>query len=296
MFARGRACRATRRRPSVTLTKPRPGIPNELKGEFEEAIKLTSACHQTGQIFVLLATQISSLSDLPAADLHARARDYLDAVRLQADVGATDEIMDKIKKLRDDVLPVLLSALRDPAKANETILDILRKELAGLSDTDMSIAVNEASLLVSQVKDWRSEFKTLAVCAQLGLICRGILYRGLIDTLGSRLERQASWERFKEDLADVPLEAMATIPVFGDVIGKAKLIFDMALHLLDKEKALEDEAADLAAKQTRAREFVELYSASVLAWANWAAALQSAIADILMATRKQLAGKLDTMP
>ncbi len=67
--------------------------------------------------------------------------------------------------------------------------------------------MNEASLLVAQVKHWGSEFETLVVCAQLGLICRGILYRGLIDTLGSRLERQASWEEFKEDLADVPLEA-----------------------------------------------------------------------------------------
>lgn len=179
----------------------KPGIPGELKGEFEEAIKLTNACHQTGQIFVLLATQISSLSDLSAANLHVSTRNYLDAVRLQADVGATEETKDKIKKVRDDVLRVLLTALRDPSRADETILDILRKELTGLSDTDMSIAVNEASLLVTQVKHWRSEFETQAVCAQLGLICRGILYRGLIDTLGSRPERQASWEKFKEDLA-----------------------------------------------------------------------------------------------
>lgn len=92
----------------------------------------------------------------------------------------------------------------------------------------------------------------------------------------------------------MPLEAIATVPVFGDVIGKAKLIFNMALHLLDKEKALEDEAADLAAKQTRASEFVVLYRASMLAWANWAAALQNAIAGILLGTQKQLAGRLDT--
>ncbi len=72
------------------------------------------------------------------------------------------------------------------------------------------------------------------------------------------------------------------------------MIFDIALHLLDKEKALEDEAADLAAKQTRAREFIELYRASMLAWANWAAALQNAIVDILLGTQKQLAGRLDT--
>ncbi len=270
-----------------------PGVPPELKEEFEEAIKLTNGCHETGQLFVRLATEISSLSDLSAASLDVSARIYLDAVRGQAGEDAPDQIKDKIKKLRDDVLRVLWTAAKDPSRAHETGLDILHKELTGLSDTDMSSAMIEASLLVTQVKSWRQAFETLAVCAQLGLICRGMLYRGLIETLGSRLERQASWEKFKEDLADVPLEAISTIPVLGDVIGKAKLIVDMAFHLLDKEKALEDEAADLATKNTRAGEFVELYRASILAWANWAVALQKTIADMLLTTHKQLAGHLD---
>jgi hypothetical protein len=39
-----------------------------------------------------------------------------------------------------------------------------------------------------------------------------MLYEGLAETLGSRLERQVSWERFKDDLADVPIEAMGVIP------------------------------------------------------------------------------------
>lgn len=271
-----------------------PGIPAELKEEFEEAIKRTNSCHDTGQIFVVLATEISSLSELSAASLHVSAGHYLDAVRLQTNDDAPDEIKDKMKKLCDEVLRVLVTALRDNSRKNETVLDILRKDLAGLSDTDMSIARIEASLLVKQVKDWRREFETLAVCAQLGLICRGMLYRGLIDTLGSRLERQASWEKFKEDLGQIPAEAIPSILGIGEVFGKAKLFVEMVSHLLAKEEVLKNEVADLAAKNTRAREFVELYNASILAWANWAAALQNAIADMLLATRKQLAGHLDT--
>jgi hypothetical protein len=177
-----------------------PGIGGELKKEFEEAIKLTNSCHETGRIFVLLATEISSLSDLTAVSLHVSARHYLDAARWQADADAPDQIKGKIKKQHDDVLRVLCTALRDPSRTNETVLDILGRELVGLSEADMRIAMSEASLLVAQVKDWRQEFETLVVCAQLGLICRGMLYRGLIETLGSQLERQASWEKFKEVL------------------------------------------------------------------------------------------------
>jgi hypothetical protein len=150
-------------------------------------------------------------------------------------------------------------------------------------------------MLVTVVRGLRTSFEILAACAQYGLICRGMLYSGLAATLGSRLERQASWEKFKDDLAEVPVEAMSAIPVIGDVIGKAKLIFDIAVHLIDKEKALEDEAADLAAKQARAREFVELYSAAMVAWGEWAMSLQNAVTELMLHTSRQLAGKKDAV-
>jgi hypothetical protein len=63
--------------------------------------------------------------------------------------------------------------------------------------------------------------------------------------------------------------------------------------LIDKERALEDEAADLIDRQTRAREFVDLYSASMGTWATWAIGLQEVIADMLLRTDKQLAGQVE---
>jgi hypothetical protein len=156
---------------------------------------------------------------------------------------------------------------------------------------EMTISLAEASWLGLRVKQWQETFETLALFAQLGLIWRVLLYAGMVETLGSRLERQASWEKFKEDLRDVPVEAASMIPVIGEVIGKAKLIFEMAVHLIDKEKTLGDEVADLAAKQTRAREFVELYVASMLRWGQVAATLGNGLADMLLETEKELAGK-----
>jgi hypothetical protein len=195
--------------------------------------------------------------------------------------------------LRDKVLRVLWEAAKDPSRGDELVLETLDKGLTGLSDLEMGSAKLEAALIVGQAKQWRSTFEVIAIGAQVGLLCRGMLYSGLIRTLGSQLERQASWARFKEDLADVPVEAMAAIPVIGDVIGTAKLLFDMAVHLFDKEKALKDEAADLMVRQTRAREFIELYTASMGAWAGWAVPLQEGISDMLLRTNKQLAGQVE---
>jgi hypothetical protein len=263
-----------------------PGVPSELSDEFGKAIKLTEGCHRTGKTFVTLTEQISSFSKLSSADLLSSARRWLDTARLHG--GADTPFADELEKLRDRVLLVLVDAMKDPSRADEAVSDIIRKDLTGLSDADMNVSMNEAAFLVRTVKDRRDSFDVLATCAQGGMICRGMLYSGLVETLGSRLERGASWEKFKDDLADVPVEAMSVIPVVGDVIGKAKLIFDMCTDLINKEKALKAEVADLAAKHARARDFVELYSASLLAWASWAVALQKVVVDMVLHTSKQL--------
>jgi hypothetical protein len=163
----------------------------------------------------------------------------------------------------------------------------------GLSHSDMSIAELEASHLVRQVRQWQRAFEVLKIYAEIGLMCRGMLYRGLIETLGSRPERQASWEKFEEDLADLPVEAMSIIPMIGDVIGKIKFFGGMAVHWIAKEKALKDKNAAVIVWQTRALEFVELYSNSMLTWVSWAGGLQKVMGDELLSTSKQLAGQVD---
>lgn len=282
---------AIARRLRLLAIYAQPGMPDELREAFGNAIKLTELSHQIGQGFLTLAEQISSLPNLPTAGLYIRARAWLDAVRSQVAPSPFDE---ELKQLHDSVLRVLVAATKNPARAEESVADVLRKDLMGLSDSDMTLAIMEASHLVSQVKHWRRAFDLLKLFADLGLICRGMLYSGVIETLGSRLERQASWNRFMEDVAKVPVEATSVIPIFGDLVGKVKLLVDMAGHLIDKEKALEDEAADLISRQARAREFVQLYSASILTWGGWSMPLQKTTADTLLKTHRELAGEADT--
>ena len=152
---------------------------------------------------------------------------------------------------------------------------------------DIAFSNAEALALEFQVKQLKQTFENLAILEQLGLVWRGILYAGLVGTLGSRLERQASWERFKEDLNDVPGEMISTISGV-DFIGKARLIFNMIVDLTDKEEALRREAEDLKAKYTRAREFVELYLASMLRWGEGWIGIQKAINDLLELIEKRL--------
>jgi hypothetical protein len=265
-----------------------PGIPSDLREEFVGAIELTATCHQIGQNYADAAEQISLLSNISAAELLVSAHLWLESVQSQ---GAGSQFRDKFRKLHDDVLRVLVAAAKDPSRAGETMDDIIRKDLPGLSKVEMTLSLAQASMLGLRVKEWQQTFKILAALAQFGLIWRNILYAGIIETLGSQLERQASWEKFKKDLAEVPVEAMSIIPIVGDLIGKAKLIFDMVVHLLDKEKALEDEAADLVTKQLRAHEFVDLYVASILRWGEVAAVQGKGLTDMLLRTRKELAGK-----
>ena len=206
-------------------------------------------------------------------------------------IGADAPAAEEIAGLRNDVLRVLLGFARsstglEAAAAAGTIGERLKR----LSDVDTTISLSEAALLVQQVRLWRQAFGVLRTCAQAGMLCRGMLYTGLIETLGSRLERGASWERFKDDLAEVPIEAMGMIPIVGEVVKTGKLIIDLCIDLFDKENALDKEAKDLIAKQSRAREFAEIYNLAMLTWVNWAVPLQRVIAEMLLQRQTEMSG------
>src|SRR5262245_28577877 len=150
----------------------RPGMPSELKEKFEEAIKFTEGCHKTGQNFVTLGHLISSQSKLSDADLLVSAHIFFDSIR-----PTSGPFANEFMALRGSVAHVLVTAARDPSKANQPKADIIRKELSGLSDTQMTMVMTEAALLVSQAGTWRNTLEALDLCSQIGLICHGILYR-----------------------------------------------------------------------------------------------------------------------
>ena len=168
--------------------------------------------------------------------------------------------------------------------------EIINIELADLNDLEQSSAKLEAILIMTQVQRWKETFDTIGLAGQIALIARDILYRGLIETLGSRLERNASWERFKEDLQDVPVEVVGLIPGIPDWVGKMKLLVDMGFHLMDKEKALQDDAANLIKKHNAPQEFIQLYTSSLEVWINWAVPLSTTIGDMLLRANRQLGG------
>jgi hypothetical protein len=275
------------RRKRLLSIYTQPGIPAELQKDFEEAIKLTDGCDKFAQNSVSLLLAVTSLGKLSVPEMLISARLYLDSVRLPPGAPVDDEPA----TVRDRVLLALTTAARDTASADELVTETLDKELADLPVWQRQLAPLEAYLLMAQVKQWKQAFEVIALSGQLAIICRNMLYRGLIETLGSRLERQASWERFKEDLREVPTEAAGAIPVIGDAVGKMKLLVDMASHLFDKEAALEAEAADLITKQRRAREFVDLYTASIKAWVSWAVPITTSINDMSKKVQRQLAGQ-----
>jgi hypothetical protein len=263
-----------------------PNAPIELKEKYDEATKLTELCHQIGEAFTTLADEVSSESKLSDADLLLSAGVYLKSGR-----PSTGPYAEELSMLHGSTLAVLVAAARDPARAKQPRSDIIRQDMRGLSDTQMTSVMIEAALLWGQVEQWRLTLEALGTVAELGLICRGMLYRGLVGDLGSQLERRASLEKFKGDLAKVPVEAASAIPVAGHFIAPAKLIVEMMIHLFDKERALEEEVKDEIAKHKRALEFVELYLAAIQVWANWAQALQQQVVAMLMDMARQMAGQ-----
>jgi hypothetical protein len=273
------------RRKRMLSLYTQPGMSGELKEEFEGALKWTESSYSFAQTMITLVRSIATAGSMSGKDMLLSARQFLDSARLPTD--PTSPFADEIAKLRDRVLLALLAWQEDPSRADETVSETLDKELRDLSDLERGSATLEAALLLSQVKAWRVSLEALGLAGQVALICRNILYRGLFETLGSGLERQVSWEKFKEDFGGVPIEAAGTIPVIGDVVGKTKLLIDMAFDLFDKERVLQDEAADLATKHARAHEFVELYSASIQAWSNWAVPLSKSTADMLLSINKE---------
>jgi hypothetical protein len=258
------------------FTKPK--TPRELKDGYEEAVTLTADCHEFAKLFVAAADRIETLSKFSDIDLFTIAKIKLDGER-SIDGGGESEGA-RSAEIRDRVLLAIVSG--NPT--DETFGECISAAFAGRSHDDLLVANLEAMLLRAQQRQLRALKNILIAGGCLGMICRGVLYRSIIEEQGSRLERYAAAEKFRKKLSDVPIEILSHIlpPPIGEFIGPIKIIMDLVLSLAKKERALKEMRKQLIDSYEAAIDFIKTYSLAMMTWFEWANKILDHLNNLLL--------------
>jgi hypothetical protein len=239
-------------------------FPLGIREAFDEAVKLTSATHALAANFVKCAELLTPLKDLSEKDLYGIA--FLEQYN-------TTEVAYRII-----MLEAYLAFMEEiSAPTGKSLSKVIRERFAGRSAADRVLASTTATLVIFGQHRVEAVRYAMLAGASMGLICRMVLYRDIIEKQGSQLGKKAVDKKDAEIAKDVTWELLSHIPLFGELIGPLRVTFKAITELGNKERAVKDIMKHLEESFGLVNDFIQAYISALLAWSEWATGLSEAL-------------------
>jgi hypothetical protein len=249
----------------------RAGMPKEVIETCEMATRYTKEFHDACESIAKMASRVGEFPACSEAQLVAMAM-----LRLERMAGQND-VTDAFKRINREACTGILIALRQSV-SEPPIVETL-DELS--ADGDHAARRVQAALIVTEKEHLASSFEVLRVATLLGLIWRGLFYRGVAEGTGAALESKA-WEReIAESLSEVPAMAASKLPLFGDFLALFGTLLKVVRAASSKERALESMAEETAEYAGETLLYLESYKAALTVWSTSAVPLQKLLFDLL---------------
>jgi hypothetical protein len=149
------------------------------------------------------------------------------------------------------------------------------------ADGDHAARKVQAALIVTEKEHVATSFEVLRAATLLGLIWRGVFYRGVVEAAGATLESKAWQNEVSESLAEVPAVAASKLPIFGEFLNLLGILVNVVRAASSKERALESIAEEAAEHAGETLLYLESYKATLAVWSTSAVPLQKLMFDLL---------------
>lgn len=240
-------------------------LPPDIREAFDEAIKLTSATHAFAATFVKYAELLTPLEDLSEKDLYGIA--FLEQYK-------TTEVA--YQSIWLEAYLALMEEMSAPT-AGKSLGKVIRERFAGRSAADRVLASTTATLVILGQHKVEAVRYAMLAGASVGLICRMVLYRDILEKQGSQLEKKAANKKDVDIAKDVIWELLSHIPILGEFIGPLRLTIKAINELGNKDIAVEDLKKSFEESYQLVTDFIKVYNSALLAWSEWATGLSGAL-------------------
>ena len=199
------------------------------------------------------------------------------ATRRLERMAGEDEATEAFKRINGEACTGILIALRRSA-SEPRIVETLDELFAG---GDRAARTVQAALIVTEKDHVASSFEMLRAATLLGLIWRGIFYRGVVEGAEAMLESNAWQKEVSEALSEVPPMAASRLPIFGEFSALVGTLMKLVRVASSRERALESMAEKTAERATETLLYLESYKTTLAVWSTSAVPLQKLMFDLL---------------
>jgi hypothetical protein len=249
----------------------RAGMPNEVIDTCEMATRYTKEFHDACTSIARMASRVGEFPACSEEQLVALA-----TLRLERMAGQNDA-SEAFERINREACVAILVALRRSV-SEPPIAEALDELFA---EEDQAARRAQAALIVTEKEHVASSFEMLRAATLLGLIWRGIFYRGVVEGAGATLESKAWQEEVAESLSEVPAMAASRLPIFGDFLDLLGTLVNVVRAASSKERALESMAEETAECARETLQYLESYKAALAVWSTSAVPLQKLMFDLL---------------
>ena len=249
----------------------RAGMPNEVSDTCEMATRYTKEFHDACESIAKMASRAGEFPVCSEEQLFAMA-----TLRLERMAGQ-DDVTEAFQRINREACTGILIALRRSV-SEPPIVETLDELFA---DEDQAARRIQAALIVTEKEHVASSFEVLRAATLLGLIWRGIFYRGVVAGAGATLESKAWQEEVAESLSEVPEMAASKLPILGEFLNLLGSLVNVVRAASSKERALESMAEPAAEYAGETLPYLESYKATLAVWSTSAVPLQKLMFDLL---------------